>query len=138
MKSESGWALLEVVVLVAVLVAPLVWGLGVFAQLQRAAMAATAAAREAGSEAARAANPQQARAAASAAVAVALSNHEVDPAAARVRIRTNGFGRGAAVQVAVRYPVRVLRFPLAGRAWEPSVWVEALHRTRIDPYRSRS
>jgi len=136
--SERGAALIETVLLGLILIVPLIWALGVLGALQRGALAATAAAREAGLDAARATDAASADRAVVAAVATAFRNQGLDPKEARVRWTVGSrFARGAAVEVEVRWPVTVLQAPLLGEVSGPSVWVEARHVARVDLYRSR-
>ena len=51
---EFGQSLVEAILVGLVMIVPLIWALGVLADLHRSALAASAAAREAGFEAARA------------------------------------------------------------------------------------
>ncbi len=130
--------MLESFLLGLVVLVPLVWALGVLAELHRGALAGTAAAREGGSEAARADGVVDAATAIDSAVREALSDHGLDPSRAEVRWRADpGLPRGGSVQVAVRYPVTVLDAPLIGRVAELSIWIRAVHLARIDSYGSR-
>jgi hypothetical protein len=135
---ESGQSLVETILLGLLLLVPLVWALGVLADLHRTALAASAAAREAGFEAATSPSLAEANGAVERAVAQAFMDHGVDPAAAQVRwAAPAGLARGGTVEVSVNAPVTVLQAPLLGRVTGPSVWVRARHLARIDPYRSR-
>jgi hypothetical protein len=134
---ERGQALIEAILLGLLLLVPLIWTLGVLADVHRTALAATAAAREAGFEAARATGAPGAARAIDRAVAQAFADHGLDPDEARVRVVTNGLARGAPVEVEIAYPVTVLQAPLLGRVAGPSIIVRARHAARVDPYRSR-
>ena len=137
-RRERGAALVETVLLGLVLIVPLIWTLGVLGALHRGALAATAAAREAGLDAARATDLAAADRSVAAAVATAFRNQGLDPSDARVRWTAGPtLRRGAAVEVEVRFPVTVLQAPLLGAVSGPSVWVEARHVARVDLYRSR-
>lgn len=138
MRSEDGQALVETLLLGLIMMAPLLWGLGVLADIHRAALATTAAAREAGFEAARSIDPRHARSAADRAVAIALRDHGLDPGRARVDWAIGGLQRGDAVQVVVSYPVSVLSAPFLGEVAGPAIWTHAKSVARIDRYRSRS
>jgi Na+-transporting methylmalonyl-CoA/oxaloacetate decarboxylase gamma subunit len=136
-----------------VLIVPLIWALGVLSELHRAALATTAAAREAGFDAARAASPADAERRVdaavvaaltdhgldprAAAVVAALTDHGLDPRAAAVTASAAGLERGSAVEVRVVYEVPVLQAPFLGSVGGPSIEVTATHVTRVDPYRSR-
>ncbi|HEX2049331.1 MAG TPA: hypothetical protein VHJ34_01720 [Actinomycetota bacterium] len=135
-RTESGQAVVEVVVVCVLLVVPLIVLLSVVSDVHRAALATTAAARAAGFDAARSADAPAADGAVDAAVGRALLDHRLDPADARVRW-SGALGRGAPIEVEVSYPVRVFGVPFAGGASGPSVWVTARHVARVDPYRSR-
>jgi hypothetical protein len=135
---QCGAALIETVMLGLVLIVPLIWALGVLGELHRGALAATAAAREAGLDAARAPDLASADRSVSAAVAAAFRNQGLDPNNARVRWTAGAsLARGGTVEVEVRFPVTVLQAPLLGSVSGPSVWVEARHVARVDLYRSR-
>jgi hypothetical protein len=135
--NERGQALIETILLGLLLLVPLMWALGVLADLHRTSLAATAAVREAGFEASRAARGRDAVRAVNRAVAEAFADQGLDPANARVRVSASGLERGAPVQVEVSYPVTVLQAPLLGRVAGPSIVIRARHVTRVDPYRSR-
>lgn len=135
---QSGFALIETVLLGLLLLIPLVWALGVLAELHRAALASSAAAREAGIDAARSSQHVLAGRAVDDAVARAFADEGLDPKGAHVVWSAGaGLDRGGTVEVEVSYPVTVLQAPLLGRIAGPSIWVKAVHAVRIDPYRSR-
>ncbi|MGH2808184.1 MAG: hypothetical protein ACRDKT_13025 [Actinomycetota bacterium] len=135
---EAGSALIETFLLALVLLVPLLWALGILAELHRGALATSAAAREAGMEAARSADAASAERAVTDAVHRALIDHGVDPSRATVRWSTDpGFPRGAAVEVVVTYPVTVTQAPLLGEVAGPAIVVRASHVARIDPYAGR-
>jgi hypothetical protein len=138
MKFQRGQALIETLLLGLVMMAPLLWGLGVLADLHRAALATTSAAREAGFEAARSVDPTQARRAAEAAVGMALKNQGLDPNKARVEWSFSQLRRGEPIEVIVSYPVPVFQAPFIGAVSGPSIWTRAKTVARIDAYRSRS
>ena len=117
---------------------PLMWGLGVLADLHRSALAATAAAREAGQDAARASSLEAADGAIDLAVALALRDQGLDVDYARVRWSSSSeLERGGIVEVEVAYPVTVAQALFLGRVAGPSIWVTARHVARIEPYGSR-
>ncbi|MBA3350738.1 MAG: hypothetical protein H0T12_09315 [Actinobacteria bacterium] len=135
---DEGLALVEAIVVSVVFIVPLMAVLGVLSELQRGALAASAAAREAGFEAARSDNAAQADRAVEAAVDAAFSDHGIDSQSADVRwTGAPGWQRGGVIEIEVSYPVRVLQLPFLGSVSEPSVWVNARHIARIDPYMSR-
>jgi len=138
MRRERGQALIETLLLGLVMMAPLLWGLGVLADLHRNALATTSAAREASFEAARSIDPSRARRAADRAISIALRDHGLDPSIARVEWSVGRLERGAPIQVVVSYPTRVLQAPFLGQVGGPSIWTHAKSVARIDRYRSRT
>lgn len=134
---ERGSALVETLLLGLVLMVPLIWGLGVLSEIHRAALATTAAAREAGFDAARATTPLEAQRRVDAAVASALADHGLEVGAASVRWTPGRLDRGSAIEVRVVYEVPVLQAPFLGSVAGPSISVSASHVARVDPYRSR-
>ena len=137
-KAEAGQALIETILLGLVMLVPLLWGLGVLADLHRTALAANAAARDAGLAASRSTDLRAADSTVTNSVAGAFSDHGLDPADARVRwTSSSGLQRGGTVEIQVSYPVPVLQAPFIGRVSGPSIWVNARHLGRVDPYRSR-
>ena len=138
LQPEAGQALMETILLGLVMLVPLLWGLGVLADLHRAALAANAAARDAGVSAARSTELGEAASSVRASVDRAFTNHGLDPSDARVRwTSSSGLERGGAIEVQVSYPVSVLQAPLIGRVSGPSIWINARHVARVDPFRSR-
>ncbi len=136
--TERGQAMMETILLGLLLIIPLIWALGVLAELHRGALGTTAAVREAGADAARSISLEEGRRAIDAAVTAALVDQGLDPSLAEVTYSIDpGFRRGGVVEIQVGYPVSVVTAPLIGSTSGPSVWVRASHVTRIDPYRSR-
>ena len=136
-SGERGQATIETLLLALLLLVPLVWALGVLADLHRGALATTAAAREAGFDAVRQSGAAGAQAAIDAAVASAFADHGLDPADATVRWAGSRLQRGEAVAIEVSYAVPVLQAPLLGRVADPSITVRARHVARVAPFRSR-
>ena len=135
---EDGQALVETILASLVLLIPVMWLLAVLAEIHSGALAAAAGAREAGFEAARSSDLTSAATAVDAAVARAFEDQGLGPERARVRWDApHGLGRGGTVEVEVSYGVPVVQFPLLGVAGGPAIDVNARHRARIDPYRSR-
>lgn len=135
---EFGQSLVEAILVGLVMIVPQSWALGVLADLHRSALAASAAAREAGFEAARADSASDADRAVQTVVGQAFTDHGVNAGDARVEWQSSsGLARGGRVEIIVAVPVTVLQAPLLGRVAGPSVWVRARHLARIDPYRSR-
>lgn len=129
--------MIETILIALLLLLPVTWALGVLADLHRGALAATAAAREAGFDAARSSNATEAQEAIDSAVAHAFADQGLEPSDAGVSWSGSSLERGSAVEVTVTYPVTVLQAPLLGRVAGPSVLVEARHVARVDPFRSR-
>src|SRR5688572_26417765 len=137
-RCEGGSALIETILVGLLFMMPLIWALGILSDLHRGALAATAAACEAGAEAARLSSISEADRAIDTAVAQAFRDHGIDPGEADVSWSSSaGLERGGAVEVEVTYRVTVLQAPFVGRVSGPSIVVSAQHATRIDPYRSR-
>lgn len=136
-RNDSGQSMIEAILLGLLVLVPLLWALGILADLHRTALATTAAAREAGFEAARSSSLADAEQSASHAVESALRDHGLDPTGGDVSLSVGGLERGATVEVRVSYPVPVTQAPLLGRVTGPSIEVDALHTAIVDPYRSR-
>ncbi|MGH2701651.1 MAG: hypothetical protein ACRDJB_00935 [Actinomycetota bacterium] len=137
-RGEKGQALVESIILGLVLLVPIVWMLMVLADVHRAALASTAAAREAGFDASRSTDNAAADRAVDTAIRLALDNHGLRTEDAVVRWSApEGLTRGARVEVHVAYPVPVVRMPFLGNAGGPAIWVRAVHSARIDPFSSR-
>lgn len=135
--NDRGQSLVEAILLSLLFLVPMLWALGVLAELHRAALAGTAAARSAGFEAARSSTSADANRSVSAAVATAFENHGLDPQNVSVEFQASGLQRGERIEIVVRYPVTVVQAPLLGRVAGPSIWVDASHMAVVDPYRSR-
>lgn len=137
-SDERGQALIESVFLGLLLIIPIVWVLMVLADVHRAALATTSAAREAGFDAARSGDPPAAESSVERAVGLALENHGLDADESSIRWSApDGLQRGAQIEVQVAYPVSVVRFPFLGEVSGPSVWVRSTHIARVDPFASR-
>ena len=136
-RGQHGRSLIEAILLSLLLLVPMIWALGVLSNLHRGALAATAAAREAGFEAGRSASLNEANREVVEAVDQAFADHGLDAHDAEVEYSLAGLDRGGSVEVQVKYPVTVLQAPLLGRVAGPSIWVDASHVAIIDPYRSR-
>lgn len=135
---SRGQALIETIILGLVLLAPLIWLLGMLGEMHRAALASEAAVREAGFQVARASNVAEARAGVARSVRTALVDHGLDPERARLEARwPRSLPRGASISIEVGYPVSIVGAPLIGRVAGPSIWIRAIHVARVDPYRSR-
>lgn len=136
-RGEDGQALIEALLIGLVLIVPVIWLLAVLAGVHKGALAATAAAREAGFEAARSPTVTEAERAVASAVAGAFADQGLGAGRVDVQWSASGLERGGLVEVEVAYPVAVARFPFIGGFTGPSVWVRARHVARVDPFRSR-
>jgi hypothetical protein len=145
---ERGAAVVELVVVFLTLLVPLVFVMVVMADVQRALLATSAAAREAGRVYVTGSDRVDAERRAELAYREVLATYGMragDPRAA-MRLRVGcpagsgpecggGFGPGAEVRVAVTYRVPVARLPFLGAVGGPAVTVGATHHTRVDRYR---
>lgn len=137
-RGESGQSVVDVLLLGLLFFGPLIWGLGVLADVHRAALATAAAAREAGFDAATQTDVHSADEAVDHAVQAAFRDQSMDPSSAQAQwAAPGGLSRGGTIEVVVEYPVTVLQAPFLGRVAGPSIWVTAKHVARIDLYRSR-
>jgi hypothetical protein len=146
--SERGAAVVELLAGFLVLLVPLVYALVVVADVQRALLATSSAAREAGRSYVTASSRAEAERRAAVAYREVLANFGLragDPRAA-MRVEagcpavapvgcTGGFGPGAEVRVVVTYRVPVARLPLVGAVGVPSVTVGATQQSRVDRFR---
>lgn len=135
MSGDSrGAALVEAVLLCVILLIPVAWGLATLDQIHRAALASTAAVRDAGFEAARSPDLSTAEEAIQGAVAAALHSQDLDDENAEVTWSApDGVARGSRIEIEVRYRVEVLG------GWLPfvSVPVSARHALYVQPFGSR-
>lgn len=130
-------ALVETILVSVVMIVPLMVVLSALSDLHRGALAVSAAAREAGFEAARSDTVAQADLAVDAAVDAALSDHGIDARGAGVSWNSAGWQRGGRVEVEVKLPIQVFQLPFLGAAPGPRIWLNGRHVARIDPYMSR-
>jgi len=135
MNDERGVAVVETALLGALIFAFLVQLVVLLAGAQRAAFAATAAAREAGRAVVLADGDTVAAARAHAVVEQAARNHGLDPDAMHVSFQ-GAVVRGGAVDVTVATRVPLVRLPGIGAVWPGlSLPVEAHYRARVDRFR---
>jgi hypothetical protein len=146
--SQGGAAVVELLAGFLVLLVPLVYALVVVADVQRALLATSSVAREAGRVYVTASSRAEAERRAAVAYREVLANFGLragDPRAA-LRLEAScpggapvgcagGFGPGAEVRVVATYRVPVARLPLVGALGVPSVTVGATQRSRVDPFR---
>jgi hypothetical protein len=147
-RREGGAAVVELVVVFVALMVPLVYVMLVMADVQRALLATSSAAREAGRLYVTGSDRVDAERRAWSGYREVLATYGVeagDPRAGmRLRSRcppeaaagcAGGFGAGAEVRVVVTYRVPVARVPFLGAVAGPGVTVGATHHTRVDRYR---
>lgn len=145
---ERGAAVVELLVVFLTLVVPLVYVMVVMADVQRALLATSSAAREAGRVYVTGADRVEAERRAQVAYREVLATYGIrsaDPGAGmRLRVGcpvepgaacAGGFGPGAEVEVVVTYRVPVARVPFLGAVAGPGVTVGATHHTRVDRFR---
>ena len=141
--------MVELLVVFLTLVVPLVYVMVVMADVQRALLATSSTAREAGRVYVTGSDRRDAERRAGVAYREVLATYGMragDPGAG-MRLRVGcpaeaagagcdgGFGPGAEVEVVVTYRVPVARLPFLGAVSGPAVTVGATHHTRVDRYR---
>jgi hypothetical protein len=138
----------ELLVVMLTLLVPLVYVMVVMADVQRALLATSSAAREAGRVYVTGADRVDAERRAGVAYREVLATYGMRPGdpGTGMRLRVGcpaeagsgcarGFGPGAEVEVEVTYRVPVARVPFLGAVAGPGVTVGATHHTRVDRYR---
>lgn len=135
-REESGFALVEAILLVVILITPIVGLIGALAQVHRAGLAASAAAREAAVTSSRSTDGAGAQRAVRVALESAFADQGLSPELARLEMRgASALVRGGEVHVRVTYPVEVVHLPFVEP--DPRIWVRATHMSEVDLYRSR-
>jgi hypothetical protein len=147
-QGERGAAVVELLVVFLTLLVPLVYAMVVMADVQRALLATSSAAREAGRVYVTGPDRLAAERRAALAYREVLASYGLraggSGAGMRLRARcppeaasgcAGGFGPGAEVLVEVTYRVPVARLPFLGAVAGPGVTIGATHHTRVDRYR---
>jgi hypothetical protein len=147
-RVERGAAVVELLVVFLTLLVPLVYVMVVMADVQRAVLATSSAAREAGRVYVTGSDRVAAERRAELAYREVLASYGMragDPAAG-MRLESGcppgadsgcvgGFGPGAEVRVEVTYRVPVARVPFLGAVAGPGITIGATHHTRVDRFR---
>jgi hypothetical protein len=147
-RAERGAAVVELLVVFLTLLLPLVYVMVVMADVQRALLATSSAAREAGRMYVTGSDRGDAERRAGVAYREVLATYGVESGDPRAGMRlqvgcpagtgvgcAGGFGPGAEVRVVVTYRVPVARVPFLGAVAGPGLTVGATHHTRVDRYR---
>jgi hypothetical protein len=144
--AERGAAVVELLVVFLTLTLPLVYVMVVMADVQRALLATSSAAREAGRVYVSGSDRVDAERRAGVAYREVLATYGVRAGDPRAGMRlqvgceagpgcAGGFGPGAEVRVVVTYRVPVARLPFLGAVAGPGLTVGATQHTRVDRYR---
>ena len=147
-EAERGAAVVELLVVFLTLLLPLVYVMVVMADVQRALLATSSAAREAGRVYVTGSDRVDAERRAGVAYREVLATYGMGAGDARAGMRlqvgcpagvgagcAGGFGPGAEVRVVVTYRVPVARLPFLGVVAGPGLTVGATHHTRVDRFR---
>ena len=145
---ERGAAAVEFVAVFLTLVVPLVYAMAIMADVQRALLAVSTAAREVGRVYVTASAAADARGRAVVAYQDVMRNfgYATEDPRAHVALRADcpvgappgcsgELGPGVEVTVVVTYRVPVARLPFIGTIAGPDLQVGATHHTRVDRYR---
>jgi hypothetical protein len=145
---ERGAAVVELLVVFVTLLVPLVYAMVVMADVQRALLATSSAAREVGRVYVTGSDRRDAERRAGLAYREVLGTYGMDAGSPRAGMRlqvgcpagvgsgcVDGFGPGAEVRVVVTYRVPVARLPFLGAVAGPGLTVGATHHTRVDRFR---
>jgi hypothetical protein len=147
-EAERGAAVVELLVVFLTLTLPLVYVMVVMADVQRALLATSGAAREAGRVYATGSDRVDAERRAGVAYREVLATYGVRAGDPRAGMQlqvgceagagpgcAGGFGPGAEVRVVVTYRVPVARLPFLGVVAGPGLTVGATQHIRVDRYR---
>jgi hypothetical protein len=147
-RRETGAAVVELLVVMLTLLVPLVYVMVVMADVQRALLATSGAAREAGRVYVTGPDRVAAERRAGVAYREVLASYGMRAGDPRASLRwragcpaegafgcAGGFGPGAEVEVVVTYRVPVARLPFLGSVAGPGIVIGATHHTRVDRYR---
>jgi Flp pilus assembly protein TadG len=147
-RGERGAAVVELLVVFLTLLVPLVYVMVVMADVQRALLATSSAAREAGRVYVTGTDRLAAERRANLAYREVLASYgmraEHPRSGMRLRARcppeaasgcSGRFGPGAEVEVVVTYRVPVARLPFLGAVAGPGITIGATHHTRVDRHR---
>jgi hypothetical protein len=147
-QPERGAAIVEFATVFLVLVVPLVYAIALMADVQRAVLGTSSAAREVGRVYVTAPDRAEAERRAGVAWREVLANYGFDARDGRAGLVVtsrcpvgappgcgDGFGPGAEVEVVASLRVPVTRIPFLGLVAGPDVPVRATHHTRVDRFR---
>jgi hypothetical protein len=147
-REEQGAAAVEFVAILLTLVVPLLYAIVVMADVQRALLAVSTAAREVGRTYVTASGAADALGRSGVAYQDVMRNFGYRAADPRAHITLRAgclagsspgcvgtFGPGAEVTVVVTYRVPVARLPFIGAIAGPDLQVGATHHTRVDRFR---
>jgi len=147
-RGQDGAATIEFLIGFVVLVVPLVYAIVIMADVQRAMLATSTAAREVSRLYVTADTRADAEQRARIAFRDTLANYRYSPTDPRAHLQldsrcpasappacADGFGPAAEIRVVVTYRVPIARIPFLGVAAGPSLTVGATHHTRVDRYR---
>ena len=144
---ERGAAVIEFVLVFLALVVPLVYAIVVMADVQRALLAVSTAAREVGRVYVTATTAEEADQRTAIAYQEVMENFGYAPGDPRARLVVRagcadessgcvaGLGPGAEVMVQVTYRVPIARVPFIGAIAGPDLPIGATQHTRVDRYR---
>lgn len=137
LRSESGSAVIEFVILAVLIMVPLALGAVVVVKVQAATFGTVTAAREAGRAFVTSDNPTQARQRALAAARLALADHNLPSPQVSIRcLNGSCLAPGSSVRIEVTSRVAVPFVPTRSGKPNGTVPVAAVHESVVDSYRS--